>query len=208
MTSDFLKDQSKPQIDLIASYTAAGIAGTANPNAISIFSNNTTAATLNQIIPRVNANDPTLPPIDLITIPPQQTLSTGLTGSNFSSFTDIFANRYPTFRAGVQFNLPLHNTTAKAQLGKALVQGEQIQTQREQIAQNIQVDVRNALQSVRTAEARLRTAAISREKYSEAIRIRTKKTRRGTIEYLYGFRSPNSFDDREKHGTSRPNRTQ
>ncbi len=159
----FLKDQSKPQIDLIASYTTSGIAGTANPNAISIFSNNTTTATLNQIIPRVNANNPTLPPIDLIPIQPQQTLSTSLTGSNFSSFTDIFANRYPTFRAGVQFNLPLHNTTAKAQLGKALVQGEQIQTQREQIAQTIQVDVRNALQSVRTAEARLRTAAISRE---------------------------------------------
>ncbi|MBA2493546.1 MAG: TolC family protein, partial [Acidobacteria bacterium] len=159
----FLKEQTKPQVDLIASYTTSGIAGTANPNAISIFSNNSTANTINQIIPRVNANNPMLPPINLIATPPQQTLSSSLTGSNFSSFTDIFANRYPTFRAGVQFNIPLRNVTAKAQLGRALVQGEQIQTQREQIAQNIQVDVRNALQSVRTAEARLRTAAISRE---------------------------------------------
>ncbi len=159
----FYKEQAKPQIDLIAGYTTSGIAGTANPNAISIFSNNSTTATLNRIIPRVNANDPTLPPIDLIPILPPQTVSNNLTGSNLSSFTDIFANRYPTFRAGVQFNLPLRNEVAKAQLGKALVQGEQIETQREQIAQNIQVDVRNALQSVRTAEARLRTAAISRE---------------------------------------------
>ncbi len=159
----YYKDQAKPQIDLIASYTTSGIAGTANPNAISIFSNNSTATTLNQIIPLVNANNPTQPPISLINIPPPQTVSSNLTGSNFSSFTDIFANRYPTFRAGVQFNLPLHNEIAKAGLGKALVQGEQLQTQREQIAQNIQVDVRNALQSVRTAEARLRTAAILRE---------------------------------------------
>ena len=159
----FYKEQAKPQIDLIASYTTSGIAGTANPNAISIFSNNSTAATLNQLIPRVNANDPTLPPIDLIPVLPPQTVSNNLTGSNFSSLTDVFANRYPTFRAGVQFNLPLRNEVAKAQLGKALVQSEQIETQREQIAQNIQVDVRNALQSVRTAEARLRTAAISRE---------------------------------------------
>ncbi len=159
----FYKEQAKPQIDLIASYTTAGIAGTANPNAISIFSNNATAATLNQLIPRVNANDPTQPPIALIPVLPPQTVSTNLTGSNLNSFTDIFANRYPTFRAGVQFNLPLRNEVAKAQLGRALVQGEQIETQREQIAQNIQVDVRNALQSVRTAEARLRTAAISRE---------------------------------------------
>src|SRR5207253_11445802 len=77
--------------------------------------------------------------------------------------TDIFTNKYPTYRAGVTFNLPFGNNTAKANLGKSLVQAEQINTQRTQIEQNIQVDVRNALQSVRTAEARLRSAAISRE---------------------------------------------
>jgi outer membrane protein TolC len=43
------------------------------------------------------------------------------------------------------------------------VQREQIETQREQVEQNIQVDVRNTLQAVRSAEARLRTAALSRE---------------------------------------------
>ena len=64
----------------------------------------------------------------------------------------------------MQFNLPLNgNKTAQAQLGRALVEGERLQTQREQLEQNIQVDVRNALQSVRTAEARLRSAAISRD---------------------------------------------
>jgi HAE1 family hydrophobic/amphiphilic exporter-1 len=64
----------------------------------------------------------------------------------------------------VTFNLPLFgNDTAKAQLGKSLVEAEKIRTQREQLEQLIQVDVRNALQAVRTAEARLRSAAISRE---------------------------------------------
>ena len=63
----------------------------------------------------------------------------------------------------MQFNLPLFgNKTAKANLGRSLVQSEQIKTQREQVEQTIQVDVRNALQSLRTAEARLRTAAIAR----------------------------------------------
>ena len=37
------------------------------------------------------------------------------------------------------------------------------ETQRQQLEQNIQVDVRNSLQFVRTAEARLRSAAIARE---------------------------------------------
>ncbi len=160
----YYREQAKPQIDLAASYTSAGIAGSLNPNVIDIFSfNNATAAAVNQIIPLVNANNPTLPPVSLVTIPPPQTLSGNLTGNVFSSFTDVFANRYPTFRAGVQFNIPLHNEIAKAQLGRSLVEGEQLQTQREQATQNIEVDVRNALQSVRTAEARLRAAAISRE---------------------------------------------
>jgi HAE1 family hydrophobic/amphiphilic exporter-1 len=78
--------------------------------------------------------------------------------------SDIFANKYPTFRVGVQFNLPLFgDKTARAQYGRSLVEGERIETQREQIEQNIQVDVRNALQTLRSAEARLRAAAIARE---------------------------------------------
>jgi HAE1 family hydrophobic/amphiphilic exporter-1 len=43
------------------------------------------------------------------------------------------------------------------------VEGERLETEREQIEQNIQMDVRNALQSVHTAEARLRAAAIARD---------------------------------------------
>jgi outer membrane protein TolC len=85
-------------------------------------------------------------------------------GGAGTSLTDIVTNKYPTFRVGVQFNLPLFgDKTAKAQLGRSLVEGERIETQREQLEQNIQVDVRNALQVLRTSEARLRAAAIARE---------------------------------------------
>ncbi|MEP6901388.1 MAG: TolC family protein [Actinomycetota bacterium] len=147
----FYRDQTKPQIDLTASYTTSGIGGSQNPNFSSPFGN-------------VVCNPQTQTPADyqtcLLRQQQQTVLLNGLTGS---SITDIFANRYPTFRAGVVFNLPLQNQTAKANLGKSLVQSQQIQTQREQIEQNIQVDVRNALQAVRTSEARLRSAAISRD---------------------------------------------
>ena len=70
----------------------------------------------------------------------------------------------PSFRFGVNFNLPLFgDKTAAAQYGKSLVEAERLDVQREQIEQGIQVEVRNALQSIRTAEARLRSAAIARE---------------------------------------------
>ncbi len=159
----FFREQTKPQVDLVATYSLAGLAGTPN-DAINPFnSNDTTREKINEVIARLNTTNPTLPPIATIPATPQQTVSSNLTGGNFSSVTDIFANRYPTYRVGVQINLPFASRTAKAQLGRSLVEGERLTTQREQIEQAIQVDVRNALQSIRTSEARLRAAAISRE---------------------------------------------
>ena len=84
-------------------------------------------------------------------------------GNYANSLGDVFRQRNPTFRVGVNFNFPLKNKTAEAQLGKTLVEKDKIDLQREQIEQQIQIDVRNALQSLRTADARLRAAAISRE---------------------------------------------
>ena len=131
----FLTDQTKPQVDFVATYTSSGLAGTQSPNLRPPF----TTSTAPIVVPDY------------------------LTGSVFGLPVDILANRYPTFKVGINFNIPFKNETAKAQLGKNLVEGEKIQTQREQLQQVIQVDVRNALQSLRTADARLRTAAISRE---------------------------------------------
>lgn len=161
----FFREQTKPQIDLVATYNLAGLAGTPNDTVNPFASNDASRQKINEVIDRLNATNtnPTLPPIQPIPPTATQTVSTNLTGGNFSSLTDIFANRYPTFRVGVQINLPFASRTAKAQLGRSLVEGERIETQREQIEQNIQVDVRNALQAVRTSEGRLRAAAISRE---------------------------------------------
>jgi HAE1 family hydrophobic/amphiphilic exporter-1 len=158
----FLREQTKPQIDFVASYSSAGIGGSQNPNFNSPFG-------------RVECNQAILTPEQYQACLLQQqqaAASQAATQAAFlqtiggagTTFTDIISNKYPTFRVGVQFNLPLFgDKTAKANLGRSLVQSEQIRTQREQIEQNIQVDVRNALQSVRTSEARLRAASISRE---------------------------------------------
>jgi len=159
----FFREQTKPQVDLVATYNLAGLAGTPNDAINPFTSNDSTRQKINEIITRLNTTNPVLPPIAPIPPTPAQTVSPNLTGGNFSSITDIFANRYPTYRVGVQINLPFASRTAKAQLGRSLVESERLTTQREQIEQAIQVDVRNALQSIRTSEARLRSAAISRE---------------------------------------------
>ncbi len=139
----FYKDQTKPQIDLIASVTENGIGGSANPN----FSPN---------FPTACTTSPTSPACQQ-----QQANLALLTGSPYRG---VFAHRYPVFRIGINFNIPLPgDKAAAAQLGRARVEAERLEVQREQIEQGIQVEVRNALQLVRTAEARLRSAAIARE---------------------------------------------
>ena len=137
------RELKKPQIDFVASYTSAGIGGSSNP----AFSPN---------FPTPCVTDPTSPAC----IQQQANLAL-LTGSPFSG---IFTNRYPVIRFGINFNIPLFgDKTAAAQLGHAKVEAEKLEIQREQIEQGVQIEVRNALQSIRTAEARLRAASVARE---------------------------------------------
>ena len=132
------RELDKPQVDLTASYSTTGVSGSFNGDFESPFPDATTPEQLERI--------------------------QVFTGGIQSGFTDILANRYPTYRVGITFNLPLFgNRTTKANLGRSLVQADKIEIQRQQLEQIIQVDVRNALQSLRTAEARLRAAAVSRE---------------------------------------------
>ncbi|MGI8468061.1 MAG: TolC family protein [Pyrinomonadaceae bacterium] len=162
----FYREQTKPQVDLIANYTTTGAAG-AFSTAVNPLAALSTTPTLNQLITNVNTittqNFPALTQINPIPIT-SQSLPSNLIGGYGSALGNLLANRYPTYRVGVNFNLPLFgNKTAKANLGKSLVDADRIKTQREQIEQNIQVDVRNALQTLRTSEARLRAATIARD---------------------------------------------
>lgn len=147
----YYKELKKPQIDLVASYSSAGIGGTQNPNFRSPF------------VRECDKGD-----TECLDQQLQQQLATqnllNSIGGGSTALTDVFGLKYQTFRVGVQFNLPLFgDKTSRAQYGRSLVEGERLDTQREQLEQNIQVDVRNALQALRTAEARLRAAAIARE---------------------------------------------
>ncbi len=145
----YFRDLTKPKIDLVASYRSSGVGGSLNPN----FSN----PLLGNCI-----NDPTLP--ECVAANEAQARLIQNVGSGGTAYSDIFANKYPTYRIGVQFELPLFgDKTAKAQLGSSRVQGEILATQRAQIEQDIQVEVRNALQLLRTAQARLRAASVARE---------------------------------------------
>src|SRR5215204_4993486 len=153
----YFKDQTKPAIDLVGTYGLTGLAGSISTSGVNPF----TASSL-QVRQRVDELS-LLAGLEPLPVVPPQTFSPELLGGYDKSLQNLLANRYNNFKVGVQISLPLRNRTAEAQLGRSLVEGERIGTQRQQLEQTIQVDVRNALQAVRSSEARLRAAVATRE---------------------------------------------
>jgi outer membrane protein TolC len=151
----YFANQTKPEVSLTGSYGVVGLAGSVNSDAINPF------ATTIQLRDRVNILSQ-LSGLPILPTPPPQTFPSNLVGGYHQSLLNLFGNRFNNFRVGVQISLPLRNRTAEAALGRSLVEGERINTLRQQLEQTIQVEVRNALQAVRSAEARLRAAAAAR----------------------------------------------
>jgi outer membrane protein TolC len=130
----FYRDRTKPQVDLVGSYNAVGLAGTVAERGPSPF--------------------PTGLPVG--------TVSENLVGGYNQSLSNLIGQDYPTVRVGVRLSLPLRNRTAEANLARSLAEGKRIENQRAQIEQIIEADVRNTLQSIKSAEARLASAAAAR----------------------------------------------
>jgi outer membrane protein TolC len=154
----YFKDLTKPKVDLVTTYSAAGLAGSL------VSSTQQGSKTATQLLTdRVNQ----LSLLEgLQALAPASSSSTtvapNLVGGYGQSLTNILNQTYPTVRVGVSISIPLRNRTAEANLGSSLAQGSRIKTQLEMTRQEIEADVRNSLQSVRSNEARLAAAAASR----------------------------------------------
>jgi outer membrane protein len=146
----FYKDQTKPQIDLVGTYTSQGLAG--SPTARSI-QNGTT------VVPQ------------------------NLQGGYFTSLGNLIQQDYPTYRVGVVIGLPWGNNVAKANLGRSLVEADRIVNQRAQQEQIIEAEVRNSLQALRSAEARLQAAAASRISAEQLAESEQRQFRAGTTTF-------------------------
>ena len=167
----YFRDQTKPQIDLVGSYTAAGLAGTATPPR---------ATTPSALTTRVN--DLSLL-AGLEALPNGTTTSTvppNLVGGYFNSLGNLIGQDYPTYRVGVTISLPWGNTTAKANLGRTLVEGDRIANLRAQAENVVEAEVRNSIQALRSAEARLASALAARVAAEQLSESEQRQFRAGT----------------------------
>jgi len=152
----FYRDQTKPQVDLELKYSSNGYAGTVADNTNPLITDMT--AIQNRIAELSAING--LPPVQTNTLNPA--VPANMQGGYGQSLSNMLGQDNPTVRVGVKISLPLKNRTAKAKLGHSLAEGRRIETQRAQTEQLIEADVRNAMQSVRSIEARLAAAAAQR----------------------------------------------
>lgn len=172
----YYRDQTKPQIDLVGSYTGNGLAGT--PTARATGSGTSTTSVLTERVNQLSVLNG-LQPLPTTTTT-TSTLSPNLVGGYFKSLSNLLTADYPTYRVGVSISLPFGNRTAKANLGRTLAEGEQIKNQQAQTEQIIEADVRNAAQSLRSAEARLQAAAASRASAEQLFESEQRQLRAGT----------------------------
>ncbi len=171
----YFRDQTKPQIDLVGTYTTQGSAGTAQQR--------TGGSTTSALTDRVNQLS-TLAGLD--PLPPNTTTSTvpsNLVGGPFNSLGNLLTQHFPTYRVGVQIALPWGNRTAKANLGRTYVQADRIKNQQAQAEQIIEAEVRNSLQALRSSEARLASALATRQSAEQLYESETRQFRAGTTTF-------------------------
>jgi HAE1 family hydrophobic/amphiphilic exporter-1 len=148
----FYRNQTKPQIDLVTTYTTQGLAGTETPASIN-------------------------PMTGMHRVPPV------LVGGLFTSLGNLAALRYPSYHVGLNISFPIGNRIAQANLGSSLIQGDKIANNRAQTEENVEAEVRNALQALRSAESRLESATAARVAAEELYESETRQFRAGTTTF-------------------------
>ena len=130
-------EQARPQISAVATLSAQGLSG------------RPVAVVPNPILEQFGFPTTVLPAI--------------FPGGYSQSLDNLYHGRFPTVQVGVQMSLPIRNRTANAQSAISKAEGRRLAAQQQLVVMNIQADVRNSLQSLATARARLNAAQSARQ---------------------------------------------
>jgi HAE1 family hydrophobic/amphiphilic exporter-1 len=172
----YYRELTKPQVNLTALYSRQGLAGTVLPAGPNPFTN-----AFGPLTTQINelsalAGLPALSGISFGsgTVPPV------LVGNYGKSLSGIWNGDFPTTEVQLNISLPIRNRTADANLGKSLAETRRIRNQMQQTEQNIQSDVRTAMENLQMAQLRLQAAAVARESAEEQYQSEQRQFRAGT----------------------------
>ncbi len=168
-------NQILPAINLVAGYTATGLAGT-----ISNIPN-----------PFQGAGGGSFQP------PPAAFL--GGYGTNLSN---LFGGSYSSYQAGIQFEWNIRNRAAQENLAQVNLQERSIGLQRARTEQAIEAEVRNALQALRTSEQRIQAADASLKAAKEKLDSEQRLFETGESTNFLVLTRQNEYADSQRRGLS------
>ena len=166
----FFKNQTKPQLDIVSTVATTGLAGTAALSSVA-------PGTLVPIISGNPLTDPEafllaqirdiqsrsgFPVVSSPVVAAPSLAPSALVGGYGQTLKNLFGLNTYNVIVGVSIQIPLRNRTAEANLAGARIQGEQLQASVRSQDQIIEVDVRNAAQSVETSRRRVLAAREAR----------------------------------------------
>jgi HAE1 family hydrophobic/amphiphilic exporter-1 len=156
----FFGDQRRPQVDLVGTYSSAGLAGRVIQGGANPFSFGT-----EQLIERINVLSGVQGLAPLPSFPAGgggSTIPPVLTGGFGQSLSNLGGLDFSTVEVGVRIGLPLGNRTADARYATAVAEQRRLELRTTQIEIAIEASVRNAMQAVESARAGLDAAVQAR----------------------------------------------
>lgn len=146
---DYFRNQTKPEIDLVAGYGLVGAGGTPVTTLVCPAGTTLNGAVCN--------------PGNVPAAVTAASVNSNFVGGAGTALGNLLSNKYRNVTVGVNITLPLGNHTAKANLEKAVETANQTDLQIRKQMQQIEVDVRNAYKSVTLAKQNLDAARLARQ---------------------------------------------
>ncbi|MGB8510534.1 MAG: TolC family protein, partial [Pyrinomonadaceae bacterium] len=167
----YFKNQTKPRIDLNSTFSTTGLAGTRLASAAVTTGNtsplilgpefaNTSASAF--LLQQLRNNGLAIDPIPNVTTQ-TSSVPSNLIGGYGQTLQNLFGFKTRNIVFGATIQLPFHNRTAEANFATARIQRDQLGAQMRSQEQTVELEVRNAVQSVTTAQRRVLAAQAARE---------------------------------------------
>jgi outer membrane protein TolC len=175
----YYREQVKPQVDLVASYMSSGLAGIVSSSSANPFT-----AGFPVIIQRLNELSAIqgLPDINpnIFGSTSGSGVPEELIGGYGHSLSNLYGLGFPTLQFSLQISLPLRNRAAEGNLALGLAEVRRSEVRRKQIEQQIQAEVRSAMQTLASYRNGLAAAREARRSAQEQYASEQRRFRAGT----------------------------
>jgi outer membrane protein len=164
----YYQNQTLPQMDLTSTVATTGLAGSSTGlpagTLVPLIAGSSTTSSSAFLLAQIqDIQRRAAFPVAVVPNVATSGAPANLIGGYGQDLSNLFGFGTRNITVGVAISFPIHNRTAEANLAGARIQGEQLAASVRSQEQAIEMDVRNAAQSVDTAQRRVVTSRQARE---------------------------------------------